>query len=132
VESRFEITVDNPGSTITSPGVPFVVLNPVPEIISLSPQSVQQNGTWFTLVVTGVNFVDGATVLWNGQPCVTTYESSSRLTARIEPDALAEARMVSVVVYNPEPGGRISNTVLFTVEPSAQVFLPFALQSWSP
>ena len=129
---RFEVTAGNPGGSLTSTGVPFVVVNPVPEIASLSPQSAPQSGPWFTLVVTGANFVDGVTVLWNGQPCVTSYESSSRLTARIEPGALTEARTVSVVVYNPEPGAQVSAAAYFTVEPSAQVFLPFALQSWSP
>ncbi len=119
----FEVTASDPVSGLVSTGVPFTVINPVPEIANLSPQSTVQGSPWFTLVVTGSNFVEGATVLWNGQPCVTNYQSGSRLTARIEANFITEARTISVVVYNPEPGGQVSSAASFTVNPSAQAFL---------
>jgi hypothetical protein len=93
--------------------------NPVPFINdSLLPSVAAPGGPAFTLTVTGAGFVSGAAVLWNGSPRVTTFLSSSKLTAAISASDIATAGQFAVTVSNPNPGGGISNAVPFEVATS--------------
>jgi hypothetical protein len=67
----------------------------------------------FTLTVDGTGFVSGAVVNWNGSARVTTFVSSSKLTAAILAADVATAETVSVTVSN--PGGIVSNVAHFEV-----------------
>jgi len=93
----------------TAPG------NPVPAVTTLAPPSVAVAGPDFTLTVNGSNFVNGATVLFNGLPRVTTFVNSGQLTAAIFAHDIDLAGTRTVVVTNPVPGGGVSNTVTFNV-----------------
>jgi trimeric autotransporter adhesin len=89
--------------------------NPTPSVTSLSPSSATAGDPAFTLTVNGSSFVSGATVEWNGSARVTTFVSSTQLTAAIPATDIATAGTVQVTVVNPSPGGGTSNMIAFTV-----------------
>jgi hypothetical protein len=95
-----------------------------PTISSLDPNTTAMGGTDFTLTVAGSNFVNGATVYWNGGTRPTTFVSSTKLTAAIKAADISTAQTVMVFVRNPGGTGNYSNqvgqssaSVSFTVAP---------------
>lgn len=93
----------------------FLVTNPDPSIGSLSPASALVRVAGFTLLATGLNFVPGSQLAWNGQALQTTFISRDQLSAPIDPQALTAAAYVFVSVRNPAPDGATSGRSLFTV-----------------
>jgi hypothetical protein len=90
--------------------------NPQPLIYtSLSPVSTAPGGAAFTLTVTGVGFVSGSVVQWNGSALPTTFVSSSSLQAAVSAADIAQAGTALISVLTPAPGGGISNLVYFPV-----------------
>jgi hypothetical protein len=79
------------------------LLNPVPVLTGISPASV--SGGSFTIVASGSNFVPGAQVLLAGSPLVTTFVSSTQLSAPITDNS---AGNFAVTVANPNPGASVS------------------------
>jgi len=80
--------------------------NPVPQISNISPSPV--NVGPFTLVISGSNFVNAATVSFGGGNLATTFVSSTQLTATGTASP-SQVGSVSVVVTNPDPGSSSSN-----------------------
>jgi hypothetical protein len=113
------VTVYNPtpgGGTSSS--VNFTVNaadNPVPSITSISPSSATAASGAFTLTVNGADFISGSLVQWGGATRTTTYVTSTRLTAAITAEDVANAGVVAVTVFNPAPGGGTSSAALFNV-----------------
>ncbi len=97
--------------TINQPG------NPVPSIAGLSPNAATAGAAAFLLTVNGANFVNGATVQWNGSARTTTFGGPAQLTAQITAADIATAGTASVTVINPAPGGGTSNAASFTINP---------------
>ncbi len=89
--------------------------NPVPNLISISPSSLPAGSHPFTLTVTGSGFISGSEVLWNGSKRITTFVSSTQLTAAIEGTDLLITGTINVSVFNPTPGGGTSNSLVFSV-----------------
>ena len=89
--------------------------NAVPQISSVSPDSVNAEDAPFMLTVNGSEFVSGSSVLWNDAVLPTTYVSSGQLTAEVPSADLASAGTVSIKVQNPAPGGGTSDAASFTV-----------------
>jgi hypothetical protein len=89
--------------------------NPTPTLNSLSPASAVVGGADFQLMVNGSDFVPGSTAIWNGTPRLTTYVSSSQLTATIYASDIAAAGTAQVAVASPGPGGGTSANVSFTI-----------------
>ena len=91
--------------------------NPVPTIDAngLSPNSA--NAAWgqVTLTVSGTNFFNGSVVRWNGNDLATSYVSATQLTAIIPASDTMTGGIYPVTVFNPTPGGGVSNAVNFTV-----------------
>ena len=87
-----------------SPGSPPPP-NPVPSITSLSPSSVTNCGSGFTLTVAGMNFIASSTLQWNGSNRTTTYVSATSLTASVTASDVAVSATASITVVNPTPGG---------------------------
>ncbi|HZT40922.1 MAG TPA: hypothetical protein VFA07_01970 [Chthonomonadaceae bacterium] len=83
-----------------------------PVISSLSPSSATAGGAAFTLTVNGSNFVNGATVDWNGSALTTSFVSASQLTASVPSSDIATAGSASVTVTE---SGQTSNTATFTI-----------------
>jgi uncharacterized protein (TIGR03437 family) len=111
-----EVTVFNPTpGGGTSNVSTFTINNPVPTITQLSPNSTLIGGPAFTLNVTGTNFITSSVVRWNGSDRATTRVSATLLRAAITAADIATAGAANVTVFNPGPGGGVSNTSTFTV-----------------
>jgi uncharacterized protein (TIGR03437 family) len=67
------------------------------------------------LTVNGSNFVNGAVVRWNGADRQTMFVNGTQLTAAIPASDIASAGTASVTVFNPAPGGGLSNALSFTI-----------------
>jgi CSLREA domain-containing protein len=91
-----------------------------PIIDDISPSSVEAGSPSFTLIVTGTNFVSGATVHWNGAERPTTFVSDSQLTAAIAATDVLTAGTAIVAVSNPGPGKGISSPRVFTIVQQGQ------------
>ncbi|MDE3090345.1 MAG: Ig-like domain repeat protein [Chloroflexota bacterium] len=92
-----------------SPALTQNVNNPLPTLASISPMSATAGGVTFTLTVTGTNFVNGAVVKWNGSDRATTFVSSTNLTATVQAAQIITSGTAYVTVFNPTPGGGVSN-----------------------
>ena len=98
-------------------------VSPVPQITSLSPASAMVGSPDLTLTIDGTNFIGGpggSTVNFGpnlGSPPSTV--TSASLTIVIPAAEMATAGPVLVTVSNPAPGGGTSNSLTFTVTPSA-------------
>ncbi len=94
--------------------------NPVPVLASLNPNTTIAGGATFTLTVNGSNFVNGASVRWNGNDRATTFVSATQLTATITVADIANVATASVTVFNlpsVSGGGGVSNALTFTINP---------------
>jgi hypothetical protein len=98
------------------------ITNPVPEVTGLSPAQATVGDLDFGITVIGSGFVQGATVLWNGQNRDTGFISSTMLTASVRAADVAAAGTAFVSVSNPAPGGGQSPTArVFTINNPAPV-----------
>jgi hypothetical protein len=109
------VAVTNPAPSGTSNAVSFTINNSVPTLSSLSPSSAVAGSAAFTLTVTGVGFVSGATVNFNGAGKTTTFVSSSQVTAAVSPSDIVTAGTVNVTVTNPAPTAGPSAAQVFTI-----------------
>ena len=100
----------------TSNKVPFTVNNPVPTLTSVSPSSATVGGASFTLTVKGSHFINGASVLWDGEALETTFVSPTQLRVKIAGSDISSSGTAQVSVSNPAPGGGSSETVSFTIK----------------
>ncbi len=100
-----------------------------PTIASLNPSSAIAGGPTFILTVNGTNLVNGSVVRWNGSDRTTTFVNNTRLTAVIPAADIATAGSASVTVFNPAPGGGMSNITTFSISGSPaltnRLCLPF-------
>ena len=90
-----------------------------PIITSLSPSSASAGGDGFVLTVAGRGFVSGSVVRWNENDRPTTLVSATELRATISAGDLSTAGTAAVSVFTPSPGGGVSNSLRFSVVPSA-------------
>ena len=97
-------SVDNPNSVTI---VNVQVLNPVPTLLTATPSTVNIGSS--TVVLTGANFINGATVLENGTPIPTQFNSGTQLTATVDPTV---AGPFDLQVLNPNPGAAVSADVV--------------------
>ncbi len=107
------VTVTNRGGG-TSNMANFTITsgtNPVPTITNVSPSEITVGGPSFTLTVFGSNFVSGSVVRWNGGDQATAFVNSSQITAQIPAANIGTTGTVVVTVFNPAPGGGISNSL---------------------
>ncbi len=92
-------------------GAQFTVVGPT--VASLNPASANAGGPVFTLTVSGANFVNGSSILWNGAAVPTTFSSSTQLTAQISAQLAATPGTATIVIVN--PGGASSNPQVITL-----------------
>jgi uncharacterized protein (TIGR03437 family) len=110
------ITVFNP-----TPGggfsgaLTFTINNPVPALSQINPNPAIAGSGDFTLNVTGTNFVNGSVVRWNGANRTTNFVSNTQLSAAITAADIATAGTASVTVFNPTPGGGLSNPLTLNI-----------------
>jgi hypothetical protein len=110
------LTSSDPGATPTINDVTVCFVNPGPTITALSPSSVLAGSGAFVLTVTGTNLLSTSVVRVNNVDRVTTYGSTTQVTAEILADDVAAAGAPLVTVASPMPGGGTSNSLTLTVE----------------
>ena len=96
---------------------------PSPTLKSINPSSALQNSPGFMLTCTGSGFSPQSSVLWNGSPRITFFQSSGVVTATINPADLETPGVIPISVFTPQPGGGTSGMVNFTVN-QAQTPVP--------
>lgn len=107
------IRVSNPGDLLSN-AVQFQILGPL-SVTAVSPSTIVAGGTQnITLGVTGVGFVNGSTVNFNGNALATTFNSPTSLSAVLPPDLTATAGSFGVSVSN--PNGATSNSVSLKID----------------
>ena len=108
------VTVTNPTpGGGTSNAVSFAIntgTNPVPTISSLDPSCAPVGAQAFTLAVMGTNFVPSSVIRWNGKDLPATINGP-----QVPASDLATAGTATVTVFNPAPGGGVSNPVSFNI-----------------
>ncbi len=95
-----------------------------PAVTSASPNSRGRGASNQTIVITGANFVSGATVTFSGTRITvnsTTYSSSTSLTANISVAANAATGLRNIVVNNNNGGATGTCTGCFTVNAAPTV-----------
>jgi hypothetical protein len=86
-----------------------------PTLSALTPDTAMEDGPDFTMVVTGTDFVPGVTVVWGNAPIPTTFESATRLTARVSGATELHNTIGEVWVTVRNPDGQTSNVIKFVV-----------------
>jgi trimeric autotransporter adhesin len=103
------VTVTNPApGGGTSSAVTFSVNNPAPVVSLISPAAIQVGSSSTTITVTGTGFVSNSVVNVNGAARVTTFKSSTQLTAALLAADFQATGNPAVTVTNPTPGGGTS------------------------
>ena len=90
-------------------------------ITSISPNTKTAGAAAFTLTVTGTGFVSGSTVYWNGASRVTTFGTSTSLTAAILAADISTAGVPLVTVVNTSPAATSNAKPLFITTTGALV-----------
>ncbi len=132
------IIVQNPApGGGTSNALTLSVVNPLPTLTSINPNSAAVNSRGFTMILTGTNFVPGAVVQFNGNNRPTSFVSSTQLNAQIPDSDLATVGTATVRVINPEPAGGQSNSLDFTISapsplPRITTISPETVQAGNP
>lgn len=106
-------------------------VNPVPTITSVSPANISTGSGAFTLTVNGSGFINGSVIRINGSDRTTTFVSDTQLSATVNAaDIGASGSNISVAVFNPTPGGGVSNTVNISVS-SSPMTVQFSAASYT-
>lgn len=115
---QIQIQVENPspGGGLSNALV-FEIWNGSPVLMSVSPLSTLAGSPSFTITVDGSGFVTGSAILWDGNPLSTTVVSGNRLSAEVPAASIAMAGSYQISVVNPAPGGGVSASTTFTVDP---------------
>ena len=108
------VQVVNPGGALSG-SLNFDVNNPAPTLTSLSQNSATAGGPGFTLTLMGVDFVNGATVSFDGVAQTTTFVNGTTLEVMVSAAQLAAAGTINVTVFNGAPGGSTSAALTFTI-----------------
>lgn len=89
--------------------------NPVPSVTAVSPEDVVRGHADFTLTVNGADFIHSSVVRWNGSDRPTTWVDAGILWAAIPASDLETPGVASVTVFNPSPGGGVSDSQTVSV-----------------
>jgi len=99
--------------------------NATPIVSNLFPSNITAGSQGFTLAITGSGMISSAKgvtfAYWNGSPRSTTFDlTTNQLLVAIPASDLATAGSPQVTLWNPPPGGGMSQVAAtFTIEPLA-------------
>ncbi|UOQ96963.1 choice-of-anchor D domain-containing protein [Hymenobacter sp. 5317J-9] len=113
------VTNPTPGGGASAAATFTVNPLPAPTLTSINPASIVA-GQATTVTFTGTNFVNGATVSFNGATLTTTFVSSTTLTASITPPAQSATATYPVTVTTPSgvtAARTLTATGVFTLVP---------------
>ncbi|MBX3277204.1 MAG: IPT/TIG domain-containing protein [Acidobacteria bacterium] len=110
------ITVFNPspGGGASAPQI-LTITNPTPSVLELFPFSVDAGGDGFSLGVIGSNFVLNSVIRVNGVDRETQYLGDVIVRVNIDAAEIEEPGSLSVQVFNPEPEGGLSQTLMLSI-----------------
>ena len=112
------VTVTNPDNQADTLLGAFTFANPSPTITSLNPDSGNTGGST-SVIITGSNFQNGATVNFGSSAATSVIVTSSTSLTAITPTS--SAGVVSVTVTNPDnQSGTLSNSFTF-IDPSPTI-----------
>jgi len=93
--------------------------NPVPEIISITPDDAQRGSSEITINIEGLVFIKSSSVFirlsTNDCELSTVFIDNNNIQATIPKDMLSKSGTFPVTISNPAPEGGISNSISFTV-----------------
>jgi len=112
------ITVTENG--VTSAGATFTIAAGQ-VITSLSPSSATAGGPALTLTVNGTGFASGAVVEWNSTALITTYVSTTQLTAAVPASLIITPGSASITAMM---AGTTSPAEPFTIVPALSLSAP--------
>jgi hypothetical protein len=98
-----------------SSAVDFNVVNPVPTLSALAPNSALTGSSGTTVTLTGTKFVSGSVAVFDGTDLATSFVNSTTLTAAIPAANLLGTGSFPVTVRSPSPGGGTTQSIAFTV-----------------
>ena len=124
----YTLSCTGPGGSASSSAT-VNVTNPTPVISSISPSSKNVGDPQFTLTITGTGMIASSAVQVNGSDRVTSYASSTVVTAVIPASDLLASTTLLITVTNPAPDGGVSNSKNLTVSPGAIVPTKFVITS---
>ena len=113
IPGTYNVTVVNPDGSVSEPAL-FTVL-PF-SLSSISPASANSGGSGFTMTLSGVGFLAGATASFNGTALSTSFISSNTLTASVPANLIQIPGTFNVTVTNPD--GAVAGPLPFTVRSS--------------
>jgi len=111
------VTVRNTTTTESSPALFSIVSPGVPQILSLTPDAIDQGSAAQDLFVTGVNFLTTSQIAINGTIRTTTFVSVNELDTTLTAADLANAGVLSITVVNQD--GTTSPAVPLTIRSTA-------------
>ena len=106
------ITAVNDGPVSSNQLSIYISATPPASLTTLSPNWAAPGGAAFTLTVAGTGFTANSTVQWNGAPLVTTFVSTTQLTATVTAALIATKGAASVIVTG---DGGPSNALPFAI-----------------
>jgi sugar lactone lactonase YvrE len=106
-------------ATVTLP-----VVNPTPAVGGLSPAVASAGGVAFTLTINGSGFEPNSAAYLGTSPLVTTFVSSTEITAAVPASAIGSAAISNVTVETPSPGGGTSNILQLEVDSAGSGVTP--------
>ena len=89
--------------------------NPRPAVYSLNPNPVRYGSGENYIIVHGTNFAYGAVARLNNSDRTTNFKNSTELNFLLLDSDTLRSGDYTVTVYNPGPGGGLSNGVRFTI-----------------
>jgi photosystem II stability/assembly factor-like uncharacterized protein len=117
VDDNYTLTATNPVQMIFSwQSTIYSIVFIKPKINDVSPTSKNTDDKEFTLTVNGEYFTRNASVLWGNTPLVTTFVSSTRVTALVPASLLTTAGLVNISVASANSGNGVSSPITFIVE----------------
>ena len=89
--------------------------NAPPYVMSVTPNSAREGSAAFEMTVLGTGFINGSVVRLDGQDRQTTFDNNTKLRAQIPAEDLVGVGTATITVFNPAPGGGVSNLVAFSI-----------------
>ncbi len=93
------------------------IVNPSPTVTALSPEHTRAGSGTTSIAISGSGFNTFSVAQWNGLDRPTTVLSTVKLLASIPAGDLASAGTAQVGVSTPSPGGGVSSSLTFTIDP---------------
>src|SRR3954451_5164633 len=103
------VTVRNTATVESLPFLFSIVSPGVPQIISLTPSTLEAGVGAQVLIVSGVNFLTGSQVAVNGAAHSTTFVNANELNVTLSPSETGTAGVLAITVMTPD--GTISPPV---------------------